>query len=115
MTLEEKIKEYLNKLYLKDMDIRNSVKKGILFGIELCKEEIKNKDGIIASQSDALNKEYFINESLNSKLKNICGQETDIENTLSDYENGKYDDDEHQFVVDAFVIMNGILNDIRGV
>lgn len=47
------------------------------------------------------------------KIKNICEWETDIEDTLSDYENGKYDDNEHQFVVDAFTIMNGVLNDIR--
>lgn len=66
--------------------------------IEIGREEIKNKT-----------------ESLNSQLKNLCGWETDIEDTLTDYENGKYDDNEHQCVIDMFIIMNGILNDIRRV
>ena len=66
--------------------------------IEIGREEIKNKT-----------------ESLNSKLKNICEWETDIEDILSDFEKGKYDDNEHQCVIDMFIIMNGILNDIRSV
>lgn len=66
--------------------------------IEIGREEIKNKT-----------------ESLNSQLENLCGWETDIEDILSDFEKGKYDDSEHQCVIDMFIIMNGILNDIRSV
>lgn len=75
--------------------VRNCYEEAIEIGR---KEEIKNKT-----------------ESLNSQLENLCRWETDIEDTLTDYEKCKYDDNEHQFVVDAFTIMNGILNDIRSV